>query len=487
MVIIAIAVGAAWRAFRGFSGSSGAPVGIGSVAVLPLSNLSANAGQDYVVDGLHEALISELSKIGALRVMSRTSTLRFKTSNRSIPEIGRELGVDAVIEGSVLRSGNHLRVSTQLLQANPERRLWGDQFDRELTDVLYLTSDVAQAVAREIRITLSPAERARLTRARPVESAAYEWYAVGRHYWDQRTIDDYKRAIESFQKSLALDAGFAPAHAALSDVYMILGEQGGLPQKEARARAIAAIEKALALDENLAEAHASLGHWKFYYDWNWPDAERSFRHAIELNPSYAVAHQMYGRSLGFVRRYDDALRELQRARELDPLSIPVRAYTSQVYIFSRQYARAAEELRSAVELDPNHALVRHNLGELYLAQGRFTDAIPELERSLALSRERSAHFVAMLGCAYARGNRRRDALGILEDLTRQSRLGRASAFDIASLQMALGDQPRALATLESGYRDRDVWMIEVDAWPWFDQLRGDARFQALLRSITNAS
>jgi len=456
---------------------------IASLAVLPLRNLSATREQDYLVEGLHEALITELSKISALRVISRTSTIRYRESERPLQQVARDLNVEAVVEGSVLRSGNRLRVSTQLILANPERHLWAQNFDRELTDVLYLTSDVAQAVARQIRVTLTPAEKVHLARARPIDSEAYELYAVGRHQWSQRTLDGYKQAIASFQKALDRDPGYAPVHAALADSYMLLGEQGGLPQNDARSLAEAAIRKAFELDENLAEAHSSLGQWKFYYGWNWAEAEAAFRRAIELNPSYAAAHQLYGRTLGFLGRFAEGLKELQRARELDPLSILVHAYIGQVYIFSRQYDRAAEHLEWTLTLNPNHALVRHNLAEVYLAQGRFANAVEQAKKSVELSREPSAHFVAILGGAYARANRKADALKTLEELKRQSEQGLVSEFDMASLFAAFGEEQTAMTRLEQGYAKRDLWLAEIKGWPWFDSLIPSPRFQVLLERL----
>ena len=460
------------------AGSS--PPAITSLAVLPLRALSAHSDQDYVVEGLHEALITELSKIGALRVISRTSTMRYTGSERTLAQVARELNVDAVMEGSVLRAGNRLRVSAQLIQVNPERHLWAANFDRELTDVLYLTSDVAQAVARQIRVTLTPAEKAHLARARPVNAEAYELYAVGLHHWSQRTIEGYKQAIESFRKALEREPGYAAVYAALADSYMILGEQGGLPQKEARSLGEAAIRKALELDTNLAEAYTSMGQWMFYYEWDWGKAEQAFRQAIDLNPGYVPAHQMYGRMLAFLGRSEDGVRELQRARELDPLSIIAHAYLGQAYLFSRQYDRAAEHLESTLELNPNHALVRHNLAEVYLAQGRFTEAVEQAKKSVELSREPSLHFVAVLGGAYARADRRGEALKILNELTEQSKHGLASSFDIASLHAALGDRQSAMTWLEDGYAKRDLWLAELKGWPWLDSLASDPRFQALL-------
>jgi TolB-like protein/Tfp pilus assembly protein PilF len=456
---------------------------IASLAVLPLSNLSRDPEQDPLVEAMHEALISELSKIRSLRVISRTSTMRYKETTRTIPEIARELHVDAVVEGSVLRSRNLVRVSATLIASDPERQVGTYQFERNLTDVLYLTSDVAQAVAIEIRATLTPVERASLARARPVNPAAYALYTVGLHEWNQRTIDGYHRAIESLEKALAIDSGYAPAYAALADCYLLLGEQGGLTQSEARSKAREAISKALESDPQLPEAHTSLAQWNLAYQWNWTEAARAYRRAIELNPGFAPAHQLYGRMLSFAGRHDDALRELFRARELDPLSPTIHGFIAQAYLFARDYERAAEHIDRGLEVNPNHALLLHNLGELLIARGRFEDAISPLERSVALSRERSTHYVAMLGSGYARAGRMREAREILNELDERAEKGLVSAFDMASLYVALGDKERALARLEEGSARKDVWLIELKAWPWFDSLSSDPRFQAVVRGL----
>lgn len=479
----AIFVGAAveWRRRAERAGTSATP--IKSLAVLPLEDLSDRPGEDHVVEALHETLITELSQIAALRVISRTSTIRFKPGDRSLSRIAEELGVDAVLEGSVLRVGGRVRVSVQLVRIDPERHLWAENFDREFTDVLYLTGDVAQAVAREIRVTLTPTERASLSRARPVDPEAYELYAVGRHLWNQRTLDGYRRAIESFRRALDRDPGDALVHSGLADAYMLLGEQGGLPQEEARTLAEAAIRKALDSDPELPAAHVSMGQWQFYYAWNWAEAEREFLRAIELNPGDAAAHQFYGRTLAFVGRHEDAFRELQRARELDPLSIVVHAYIGQALLFARRYDEASEHLRWALELSPNHPLLLHNLGEVHLAEGRFAEAVIELEKSVAVSGDPSVHYSAMLGCAYARAKKRARALEVLKELSRQSERGLASDFDMASLHAALGNPGSAMDALEGGYRRRDVWLAELNAWPWFESLASDPRFEGLLERV----
>ncbi|HJR35480.1 MAG TPA: protein kinase [Gemmatimonadales bacterium] len=457
---------------------------ITSLAVLPLSNIPRDSSQEYFSDGMSEALITELSKIGALKVISRTSAMQYKDSKKPLPQVARELGVDALVEGSVQREGDQVRITVQLVDGDSDHNIWGRTFDRELRGVLALHSEVARAIAKEISATLTPQEETRLTAARAVNPKAYELYVLGRHHWNQRTLEGHQRATEKFRAALELDPGYAPAHAALADTYMLLGEQGGLPVSDARELAADEIRQAIALDSNLAEAYISLAVWKLHNEWDWAGSDAAFTRALELNPGSAAGHQRYGRSLGFAGRFDDAQRELERARELDPLSSTINSYIGQVYLFARQYDRAGEQLRHTLELNPDHALVRHNLGELLMAQGRFREATAELEKSVQLSgKQATSHFLAMLGCGYARSQRRPAALDILKELNRRSRLDLVSGFDMASLHLALGEKTLALHWLEQGYQNRDPWMVELKSWPWFDSLRDDRRFQDLLRRI----
>jgi TolB-like protein/Tfp pilus assembly protein PilF len=453
---------------------------IESLAVLPLTNLGADPGQDFFVDGMQEALITELSKISALKVISRTSTLRYRQTQKRLSEVAHELNVDGVIEGSALREGDKVRITVQLVDGRSDRHVWGQTFDREMRGVLGLYSEVAREIASQVKVTLTPREAQRMAVTRAVNPKAYELYMLGRHYWNQRTIEQYKQAVESFLEALDHDPNYAPAYAALADAYMWLGEQGGMPQGEARQASAGALKNALALDETLPDAHVSMGLWKLRFDWDWAGSDREFQRALELNPGSASAHQMYGRTLSFAGRFDDAGRELEKALELDPLSITANAYLGQVYLHARQYYRAEEQLRKTLRIDPNHALTHHNLGELYLAQGRWPEAVQELERSIAGSADPSSHYLAMLACGYARAGRKTEAVKILKELERRSAEGRASAFDVASLHVALSEREQALAWLERGYAQRDYWLVEIRAWPWFDSLRSDRRFQDLL-------
>jgi serine/threonine-protein kinase len=479
-VILAIlGFGAWWFTSRPVVGSAR----IESLAVLPLTNLGGDSGQDYFVEGMQEALITELSKISALKVISRTSTLRYRKTEKSLLDVARELNVDGVIEGSALREGDQVRITVQLVDGRSDRHVWAQTFDRELRGVLALHSEVAREIARQIKVTLTPPEEQQLAVTRVVNPRAYELYVLGRHQWNQRTLDGYKQAVGSFLEALEQDPTYAPTYAALADAYMWLGEQGGMPKREAREESAGALAKALALDETLTDAHVSMGLWKLRFGWDWAGAEREFKRALEFNPGSASAHQMYGRTLAFARRFDDAQRELESARELDPLSVPINAYIGQAYLYAGQYARAEEQFRKTLLIDPNHVLTHHNLGELYLAQKRPAEAVKELERSVAGSADPSSHYLAILGCGYAMAGRKTEAVRLLKDLETKATEDLASAFDVAALYVALSEKERALAWLEQGYAKRDYWLVEIRAWPWFDSLHSEPRFQDVLRRM----
>ncbi len=465
-------------------GRGGESPGIESLVVLPLENLTGDSAQAYFVEGMHEALTGELSRISALKVVSRTSAMRYRGSDKQAPQIARELGVKGLIEGSVFREGDQVRISVQLIDGPTDRHLWGRQFTRELRGILNLHTEVAQAIAEEIRATVTPQERVRLAAVRPVDPMAFELYLLGRHKWNQRTLQRAREAIENFREALRHDGSYAPAHAALGDTYLWLAEQGGMPQPEGCAFAAAAIRQAFQADESLAEAHVAMAMWQLNCEWNWRAAEREFQRALELNPGSAAVHQYYGRALSRVtRRFDDALRQLQRARELDPLSPTIRAYVSQNYMFAGQYGVAGEQLREALEINPDHALLLHSLGEWFLAQGRWAEAVTYLERSLRGPGDQSSHYLAMLGAAHARASRPEDARRILNELNGRASKGLVSAFDMATLRVALGAVDQALTDLERGYEQRDYWLPEMAAWPWFDALRSNARYQELLRKM----
>jgi TolB-like protein/class 3 adenylate cyclase/Tfp pilus assembly protein PilF len=454
---------------------------INSIAVLPLENLSGDASQEYFVSGMHETLISELSKISALKVISRTSTIQYKNKKIPLPQIAKELGVKALVEGSVIREGDIVSIRVTLIDGRTDENIWSQSFDRKLQNILALYSEVAKKIAGEIKITLTPKDREKLVSTSLVNAHAYEYYLIGRHYWNQRTIQSYRQAIDSYKKALDLDNSYALAYAALADCYILLGEQGGMAQQEAGSLAKELIDTALGLNTNLAEAHASNGTWKLGYEWNWTEAEKEFKKAIDLNSSFAIAYQWYGRMLGFIGRFDEALVQLARAKELDPLSPVIPAYTSQIYIYARQYKKSEEVLQQALKLHPNHPLILHNIGELYIAQGRNAEAIAPLKRSAEESA--SAHYRAMLALAYARANQRQEATRILNELLNGLDQRTISGFNIACIYLALGNKEQALRQLEYGYEQRDVWIKELRAWPWFDELKNEPRYKDLMRKL----
>jgi adenylate cyclase len=458
-----------------------AEVALKSIAVLPLENLSGNPEQEYFVSGMHETLITELSKISALKVISRTSSIQYKNVKKPLRQIAKELGVKALIEGSVIREGNMVRITVQLIDGTTDEHIWSEDFDRELQNILSLYSEVAQKIANEVKIKLTPQDQVRLVSSQEVNPYAYELYLIGRHHWNQRTIQGYKQAIESYNKALEQDSNYAPAYAALADGYILLGEQGGMPQQEAGKLADNAIKKALALNSKLAEAYSSKGVWKLSYEWNWSESEKAFKRAIELNPGYAVTYQWYGRTLGFAGRFDEAIKQLEKAKELDPLSPIIAGYIGQVYIFAKEYEKADDHLQQALKVHPNHPLLLHNIGELYIAQGRYAEAIAPLKQSAEMSV--SGHYKAMLGYAYAMANRRAEAMSILNELLTRSDSGIISGFNPAAVYLALGEKEKSLSQLEKGFEQRDVWMKELKAWPWFDRLRDEQRYKDLMKRM----
>lgn len=460
---------------------SGKNTNLDSIAVLPLENLSGDSSQEYLVSGMHETLISELSKISSLKVISRTSTIEYKDKKIPLPQIAKNLGVKTLLEGSVIREGDQVRISVNLVDGRTDKNIWSQDFDRRLESILALYSEVAKIIAAKIKITLTPQDQERLTSSPLLNVRAYEYYLIGRHSWNQRTMQGFMQAIESYKKALELDSNYALAYAALADGYILLGEQGGMPQREARLMAKESINTALRLNENLAEAHVSNGYWKLDYEWDWMEALKEFKRAIDLNPGFAFAYQLYGRALGFIGRYDEALIQLAKAKELDPLSPVVDGYTAQVYLYSKQYKKSDEVLQQALKLHPDHPLLLHNLGELRNAEKRYEEAIPPLKKSAEVSA--SAHYKAMLAVAYARTNRRQEATAILNELLDSPDQQSISGFNLACIYVALGNKEEALRQLEYGYELRDVWIKELKAWPWFEELNNEPRYKNLMQKL----
>lgn len=472
------------RPVSGFS--RGPAVPIRSLAVLPLENLSRDPDQEYFADGMTDELITQLAKISSLRVISRTSVMRYKATQKPLPEIARELNVDAVVEGTVLRSAERVRVNAQVIQANPERHLWAERYDRPLGDVVNLQGELAREIAQAIRIKLTPQEQTRLADLPAVNREAYEAFLKGRYFWSKRTEETTKKAIEYFQQATEKDPHYALAFTGIADSYisLALGEalQEVLPPKEAFPKARAAVDRALEIDETLAEARASLGHIKFQYDRDWSGAEKEFQRAIEVNPNYANAHQWYALQLMWMGRLDEALNQVKRAQELDPLALVINANVGFILAGAQRYDQAVEQCHKTLEMDPNFALAHFRLGQIYILKGTYAEAIPELHKAIALSGG-SPRASAELGLAYAGLGKRSEALKLISGLKELSKRRYVSPFDFAVIYGGLGDKDRTLEWLEKAYAERSTSLNLLKMSPAFVNLQSEPRFTELVRRI----
>jgi TolB-like protein/DNA-binding winged helix-turn-helix (wHTH) protein/Tfp pilus assembly protein PilF len=454
---------------------------IRSLAVLPLANLSGDAGQDYFVEGMTDALRQRLEGISSLRVISRTSSMHYQGSAESVPAIARELNVDAVIDGSVLRSGDRVRVSVELIRAGVDRHLWSNSYEGDLRDVFELQSNIARKIADEIRVTLTLPDRERLTQVRATNTDAYQAYSKGRFFWNKRTAQDLTKAIGFFEQAIDKDPGYALAYDGLADCWLPLGWYGYLSPSETFPHAKVAVTRALLLDASLAEAHTSLAFVHLYYDRDWTGAETEFRRAINLNPNYANGHHWYAEFLSLVGRHEQAISESQRARELDPLSNIINAWISSRYFFARQYDRAIEEGRNAVDMDPNFGPARLVLGQAYEQKGMLKEAIAEFEkaRSLAGGSMNAASLAHALGLA----GERPEALKVLEDLRRMGEKGFVSSYDLAVVSTVLEERDKTFELLTVAVHERSPRIAFLGVDPRFDGLRTDPRFKKLIGSL----
>ncbi len=471
------------NAYRSASRGSGP---IRTLAVLPLANLSQDRNQDYFVDGMTDALRHHLQGISALRVISRTSSMHYRGSGKSLPEIGRELKVDAVVDGSVLRFGDRVRINVDLTEASTDKRLWSQSYEGDLRDIFALQASVAGKIASEIRVTLTEPERTRLTDphaayVRAADPDAYQKYAKGRYLSNRRTAAGLKMAIGFFQQAIDKDPEYALAYDGLADSWIPLGWYGYLAPSETFPHAEAAIEKALTADDSLAEAHTSLAFVKLYYDRDWAGAEREFRRAIELNSNYANAHHWYGEFLSLVGRHKEAIAESERARELDPLSNIINAWVSSRYFYARQYDRAIQDGRNAVEMDPNFGPARLVLGLAYEQKGMLNQAIREFEKATVV--EKGSMYEAALAHAYGAAGRREEAARVAKHLEQMSESEFVSSYDLAIAHLAPGNEGRVFELLKAAVRERSPRAAFLGIDPRFDGLRGDARFRALLQSL----
>ena len=452
------------------------------IAVLPLANISLDARDEYFTDGMTEELISTLSRIVGLRVIARTSVMRFKGASKSIVDIGKELRVATILEGSVRKAGDKIRIAVQLIDTASEEHLWAEVYDRNLEDIFAIQSDIAQRVAEALKVRILQEETLGIERRATNKLEGYALYLRGRHFLNSRTKDGLNAAVESFQQALDQDPSYALAYTGLADAYAVLALLEWLPPRDAFPQARAAAEKALELDDSLAEANTSLGIVKFQFEWDWTGCERAFRRAIELSPSYAAAHQFYADFLKAMGRFDEAVAEMQRAHELDPLSLAINTGLGHVFYLSRQYDRAIEQYQAAVRLDPTFVPARLWFGRPYLQKGMFKEAVAELEQAVALS-EGSTISIAMLGHACASAGQSHKALELLETLKRRSTQQYVPSYWIALVYVGLGDKGQAFAWLERAVQERSSWLVWIGVEPRYDSIRSDPRFASLVARL----
>ena len=456
---------------------------IESLAVLPLENLSQDPEQEYFADGMTDELITELAKIKALRVISRTSVQPFKRARKPLSEIARRLNVDTVVEGTVLRNGNRVRITAQLIDARKEKHLWAESYERDLGDVLKLQAEVVQDIAGRIHRTVLEEQRLRVKSAQKIDPAAYECYLLGRYFWNKRNEENLQRAKEYFEQAIEKQPGYALAHSGLADTYFYQGYTfGRMAPKDAMPKARAVARKALELDDSLAEPHVSLGLVKFLFEWDWSGAEREFNTALELNSNYATAHHAHAALLAATGRKQEAITEARLAVEIDPLSIPINNILGEMYMFAGEWDRAIQQYRRTIEMDPNVWLPHHNLAITFEEIGNLAEAFKEYLESQATSGA-SPEILEELREAYKSGGSsgfRRKQLEL--DLARWNGW-HLDTFHIAAHYARLGELDAALLWLEKAYEARSGGMVWMELYPYFKSLDSNPRFRDLLRRV----
>jgi TolB-like protein/DNA-binding winged helix-turn-helix (wHTH) protein/Tfp pilus assembly protein PilF len=482
-IVLIAALGAYFRWPRSRAGpqpSSGRLM----MAVLPFENLTGDVGQDYFSDGLTEEMIAQLGHLDPqhLGVIGRTSIMHYKDTHEPLEQIGRELGVQYVLEGSVRRDANKVRVSAQLIQVKDQSHVWARQYDRELINLLALQGEIAQEIANGIQLTIGdpkPINSSHQATLSPQAYEAYDLYLKGRYFWNKRTSQGFERAVECFQEAIVKDPSFARAYAGLADSYALMSGYGLVRPKEFMPRARSAALRAVELDERLAEAHASLAVIAQNYDWDWQAVEKEYRRAVELDPNYATAYHWYAESLALQGRFDEAFVEIERARQLDPLSLIIATDRGAILYFSRQYDRAIEQLRAVLDMEPDFPRA-HILVFAYVQKGMYAEGLADVEKWRRI--DDSPWSWMMLAYVYGRSGQQAKARAALEKLEELNRQRETDPLLIAVAHVGMGDREEAIAWLQKAYADHSIsTALKVD--PIYDPLRSDPRFQELLRRV----
>ena len=451
---------------------------IHSIAVMPLVNASGDPNLEYLSDGITENIINSLSRLPRLKVMARATVFRYKGQEADPIKVGHDLKVGAMLTGRVVQQGNNLTVNVDLMNVADGTQLWGEKYDRKLSDIFAVQEEIARQISDKLRLKLTGEEQQQLSKRYTENAEAYRAFLLGRFFWERRTEDGMKKGIQHFQQAIDSDPSYALAYVGLADCYLILYDYGFLSPQESAPKARAAATKALEIDDTLAEAHASLAYFKFSYEWDWPGAEAEFRRAIELSPNYATAHHWYGYYLAVRGRFDESLAEMRRGEEIDPLSLIIKTNIGRLLFWERKYDLAIAQFKSVLEIDPNFASAREKLAEAYEAKQMYPEAIAEYQKWAALVGD--GELAAQLGPAYA-------ASGYKGAITKWiEHLGQTREQDYtqrAMLHAAVGDKEQAFLWLGKAYEARSTWLYQLRVAPVFDGLRSDARFADLQKRI----
>jgi len=480
---VLILLGGGYLVWQRFRPAATPPEGKIMLAVLPFENLSGDPEQEYFSDGITEEMISRLGNLQPERlgVIARTSAMTYKKTKKRADQIARELGVDYLLEGTVRRSPDRVRITAQLIQARDQTHLWAESYERVVADIFAVQSEVAEKVSASLALRLLPERRAALSHTANVNPEAHEAYIRGRYYWEKRTKEDLERSIEYFNQAVRIDPGYALAYAGLADSYFILGTNNFVGPREAYPKAKEAAEAALRIDRNLAEAYATLGGLA-RDDWDLRSGEKLWRHAIELDPNYAFAHQGLAYTLTFLQRHEEAIAEVKLARMLDPVSPRICANVGDMLYLARKYDEAIVELKKAIEIEPRHALTHAYLGLSYLGKKEYDKAVAAFTEAQLLYRG-SIEITIRLGCGLAALGHRSEALDLAAELKERSRREYVSAYEFSKLYLGLSDREQSLQLLQRAFESRDPRMIYIKADPELDPLRSDPRFQELVRKM----
>ncbi|HSE36285.1 MAG TPA: protein kinase [Blastocatellia bacterium] len=455
-------------------------VAIDSIAVLPLANAGADPNTEYISDGISESLINSLSQLQRLRVTARSTAFRYKGKEIDPQQVGRDLNVRSVLMGRVRQVGDTLNIQVDLVDATTGAQLWGEEYNRKVSDILAVKQEISREITDKLRLKLTGDEQERITRRDTTNPEAYQSYLRGRYHWNKRSGDELKKAIEQFQQAIDRDPNYALAYTGLADCYMLLEQYAGVPTSETEAKTLAAVERALAIDDSLAEAHTSLA---FYYHqlWRWEESEKEFKRAISLNPNYPTARHWYQILLGVLGRDDEALAEIKRALELDPLSPILEVNIGEAYLRKGDLDSAMEHAKRLVQLDPNFPLAHQIYGLMYLKQRRYAQAIAEFQQNV--TNDRSANSLSYLGHAYAMAGRRDEAVAVLKELEDKYTKRESLPQYVAAVYAGLGDRDQAFAWLEKAFQARNGTLVFLVTDLPFDPLRSDPRYADLIRRM----